>query len=111
MSYSDTNIEIKSNRLPQAYNQMSAGAKSILREGAEDVKVRADSGKPAKVPSRIKSVKDGYSVEFGSAKVFWGHFWEFGTTFITAKPFATPAAESVFPGVRLKLNRLERFFR
>lgn len=109
--HSETTVVIRHNSIPQAYLQMSEGAKDILREGAEDVKSRADARKPDKVPSRIKKDKDGFAVEFGSEKIFWGHFWEFGTVLLTAKPFATPAAESVFPAVRLKLNRLERFFK
>ncbi len=108
-SHADTDVVVKFNRLPEASRRIDDAAKEILREGANDVKVRADGRKPDKVPSRVKSDKDGYLVEFGSSKIFWGHFYEFGTILISAKPFATPAAESAFPAIKLKLSRLEKF--
>lgn len=108
MSYRDTTVEVRLDRFNEIKRKFPEHLDNVLREGAERVKVSADARKPSKVPSSIKQEGNGFAVLFGSRRFFFGPFIEFGTVFQPARPFALPAAEAAFPGIKSRLKNLER---
>lgn len=104
----DTSLVIRLDRFNEIKRKFPEEIDRILKEGSEEISSRADSQAPGKVPVKARKTKGGYEVAAGSSKYFFGGFVEFGTVFQVARPFMTPAAESVFPRLIRQMHRLER---
>jgi|SRR5215207_11446159 len=102
------NVIIRMDKFKEVQRKFPEAIDAALREGAQEIKQKGDSRKPSQIPSFITKEKTGYIVGWGSRKFFFAPFVEFGTVFQRARPFVTPAAESVFPRVKRLLSNLEK---
>jgi len=103
-----THVEMRMDRFDEVKRKFPGYIEKVLSEAADDIANRADARGPAKIPARVKESSKGWLVEWGTKKYFYGPFIEFGTIFMPARPFVTPAVEAVFPGVKASLRSLEK---
>jgi hypothetical protein len=101
-------VVIRVDRMNEVQRKFPEFIDRVLREGATEIKQKGDSAKPSKIPSSIFKERTGYIVGWGNRQFFFGPFVEFGTVYQRARPFATPAAESVFPRLKRTLSNLEK---
>lgn len=104
-------VVVRKDRFSEISRAFSKALEDELRAGANDIKSKSATLAPRKVKSRVKKTQTGFEVLWGSQETFWASFVELGTQFQTARPFATPAAEDVFPAIRRALSNMERYIR
>lgn len=102
-------LRIVFNDLPKLENELRTRAVAAVRKAAFDIEAEAK----LKVPVDTGALKNSIQVWFeGDLHAFiaphmeYGHFVEFGTRKMAARPYMTPAAEKVRPDFLGAMQRL-----
>ncbi len=102
-------IRIKFNNLDEVAAKVPEAVEDIVTKGVHDI----DAHATANTPVDTGKLKNSKSVEIDGMKgrISWSAeyaaFVNFGTRKMAAQPFATDAAEKVFPSIEAALQELE----
>lgn len=103
-------------RIPALLARVDAGVEAAVERSAQRVKAGAMARVPVGAPmlhlrNTIRVRGEGHSREVvaGSRKAFYGHFVEWGTVKVRARPFMTPAAELEAASKRLERDVKDLF--
>lgn len=97
---SGSKLRVVFNDLPKLENELRANAVAAVRKAAFDIEAAAKLAVPVDtgaLKSSIQTWFEGDLHAFIAPHMEYGHFVEFGTYKMPARPYMTPAAEQVRP--------------
>ena len=108
---SNTRIDVKFNDFPKIAKKLPKAVGTIMTKGTHDIEAHADSQTPVDTgnlkSSKSTSITDGGLDNTISWSADYAGHVNYGTRNQAAQPFATDAAEKVFPSIINALRQLE----